>query len=45
MAVYTISGRLAGDKVGNAKFPKVHDHFKHVNERLAFKAVLAVHEW
>ncbi len=40
--LYTISGWLAGDKVDIAKFPKVHDHFKRMNERAAVKAVLAV---
>ena len=40
--LYTISGWLAGDQVDIAKFPKVHDHFKRMNERAAVKAVLAV---
>ena len=42
--LYTISGWLAGDKVDIAKFPKVHDHFKRMNERPAVKAVLAAHK-
>ncbi len=41
--LYTISGWLAGDQVDIAKFPKVHDHYKRMNERPAVKAVLAVH--
>lgn len=42
--LYTISGWLAGDKVDIAKFPRVHDHFKRMNERPAVKAVLATHK-
>ncbi len=42
--LYTISGWLEGDKVDIAKFPKVHDHFKRMNERPAVKAVLAVYK-
>ena len=42
--LYTISGWLAGDKVDIAKFPKVHDHYKRMNERPAVKAVLAAHK-
>ncbi len=42
--LYTISGWLAGDKVDIAKFPKVHDHYQRMNERLAVKAALAVHK-
>lgn len=39
--LYTISGWLARDKVDIAKFPRVHDHFKRMNERPAVKAALA----
>jgi glutathione S-transferase len=39
--LYTISGWLESDKVDIAKFPKVHDHFKRMNERAAVKTVLA----
>lgn len=39
--LYTISGWLESDKVDIATFPKVHDHFKRMNERAAVKAVLA----
>ena len=42
--LYTISGWLAADGVDIAKFPRVHDHFKRMNERSAVKAVLAVHK-
>jgi len=42
--LYTISGWLESDKVDIAKFPRVHDHFKRMNERPAVKAVLAVHK-
>jgi glutathione S-transferase len=42
--LYTISGWLAGDKVDIAKFPKVNEHFKRMNERPAVKAVLVVHK-
>jgi glutathione S-transferase len=42
--LYTISSWLAGDKVDIEKFPKVHDHYKRMNERPAVKAVLAVHK-
>jgi glutathione S-transferase len=42
--LYTISGWLEGDKVDIAKFPKVHDHFKRMNERAAVKAVMAAHK-
>lgn len=41
--LYTISGWLASDGVEIAKFPRVHDHFKRMNDRPAVKAVLAVH--
>lgn len=42
--LYTISGWLAGDGVDIAKFPKVHDHYKRMNERAAVKSVMAVHK-
>ncbi len=42
--LFTISGWLASDKVDIAKFPKVHDHYKRMNERAAVKAVVAVHQ-
>ena len=42
--LYTISGWLASDGVDIAKFPRVHDHYKRMNERPAVKAVLAVHK-
>jgi len=42
--LYTISGWLESDGVDIAKFPKVHDHFKRMNERAAVKAVMAVHK-
>lgn len=42
--LYTISGWLAADGVDIAKFPRVHDHFKRMNERAAVKAVMAVHK-
>jgi len=42
--LYTISSWLASDKVDIAKFPKVNDHFKRMNERPAVKAVLAAHK-
>lgn len=42
--LYTISGWLEADGVDIAKFPKVHDHFKRMDERAAVKAVLAVHK-
>jgi glutathione S-transferase len=42
--LYTISGWLAADGVDIAKFPRVHDHFKRMNERAAVKTVLAVHK-
>jgi len=42
--LYTISSWLASDKVDIAKFPKVHDHFKRMNDRPAVKAVLAAHK-
>lgn len=42
--LYTISSWLEGDKVDIAKFPKVHGHYKRMNERAAVKAVLAVHK-
>jgi glutathione S-transferase len=42
--LYTISGWLEGDKVDIAKFPRVHDHFKRMNERAAVKAVVALHK-
>lgn len=41
--LYTISGWLAADGVDIAKFPKVLDHFKRMEQRPAVKAVLAVH--
>ena len=41
--LFTLSGWLASDKVDIASFPKVHDHFKRMNERAAVKAVMAVH--
>ena len=41
--LYTISGWLAADGVDIAKFPRVHDHYKRMNERAAVKAVMAVH--
>lgn len=41
--LYTISGWLAGDSVDIAKFPRVNDHFRRMNERAAVKAVMAVH--
>ena len=42
--LYTISGWLAADGVDIAKFPRVHDHFARMNERVAVKAVVAVHK-
>jgi glutathione S-transferase len=42
--LYTISGWLAADGVDIAKFPKVLDHYKRMNERVAVKAVMAVHK-
>lgn len=42
--LYTISGWLESDGVDIAKFPRVHDHFKRMSERVAVKAVLAVHK-
>lgn len=39
--LYTISGWLESDGVDIAKFPKVHDHFRRMNERKAVKAALA----
>jgi glutathione S-transferase len=42
--LYTISGWLEGDKVDIAKFPKVHDHYKRMNERAAVKTVVAAHK-
>lgn len=42
--LYTISTWLEGDKVDIAKFPKVHDHYKRMNERTSVKTVLAVHK-
>lgn len=41
--LYTISGWLAADGVDIAKFPKVHDHYKRMEQRPAVKAVMAVH--
>ena len=38
--LYTISGWLASDGVDIAQFPRVHEHFKRMNERAA---VMAVH--
>jgi glutathione S-transferase len=42
--LYTISNWLANDKVDIAKFPRVHDHFKRMNERPAVKAAMALHK-
>lgn len=42
--LYTISGWLESDGVDIAKFPRVHDHYKRMNERAAVKAVMAVHQ-
>lgn len=42
--LYTISGWLESDGVDIANFPRVHDHFKRMNERAAVKAVVAVHK-
>lgn len=42
--LYTISGWLEADGVDIAKFPRVHDHFKRMNERAAVRAVMAVHK-
>ncbi len=42
--LYTISGWLESDGVDIAKFPRVHDHFKRMNDRAAVKAVVAVHK-
>ena len=42
--LFTISGWLAADGVDIARFPRVHDHFKRMNERAAVKVVLAVHQ-
>lgn len=42
--LYTISGWLEGDKVDIAKFPKVHDHFKRMNERPAVKSTSAMYK-
>ncbi len=40
--LYTIGTWLAGDGVDIASFPRVHDHFKRMNERAAVKKALAV---
>ncbi|MCD2177422.1 glutathione S-transferase family protein [Rhizobium sp. C1] len=40
--LYTIGTWLAGDGVDIANFPRVHDHFKRMNERAAVKKALAV---
>lgn len=39
--LYTISGWLESDQVDIAKFPKVHDHFKRMNQRGAVQRALA----
>lgn len=40
--LFTISRWLEGDGVDVANFPRVHDHFKRMNERPAVKTALAV---
>ncbi len=40
--LYTLSTWLAGDGVDIVNFPRVHDHFKRMNERPAVKKALAV---
>jgi len=42
--LYTIDTWLKGDGVHIADFPKVHDHFKRMNERPAVKRAVAKHE-
>ena len=39
--LFTLSGWLESDGVDVAKFPRVHDHFKRMNERPAVKRALA----
>jgi len=40
--LFTMSGWLKGDSVDIARFPRVHDHYTRMSERLAVKKVLAV---
>jgi glutathione S-transferase len=41
--LFTIAGWLGGDHVDIAKFPRVHDHFKRMNERPAVARAVEKH--